>query len=369
MVETRRQEFLRKHPEEALKESEKLEESRREKESKKRKKLEKETGKEEEEKTVKEKEGPSTSTTKKTESKNKKTKSEAKNIVNVLEKGHLYFLYRPKVDLKEARDADDIQRLILLMIPEHQEGHEEKKRALIIPKKKLPEKNQRLLMINSQVDEEMDNLAEHLKKETYQTFTRGERTLEACRPFAEALYEIVEHKHDHGTHTHLTYALVLPKRIGNVHKALNVHREGSFIIVIKNPDTNVWGNAKQGSTSATRTFHPAKKPEFSPDLIKVLEGKRFVPVNPIDFLNVEGAQFIVIGATPEEALGHHEALEKANDISDLGGLEVQLGEEGKKLEKEAKEEQKRVDEEKLVKDLHLDPKETNLESLKKGEFQ
>ena len=40
----------------------------------------------------------------------------------VLEKGHLYFFYRPKVDAHEVKSPDDVQKFYLLMSPDGAEG-------------------------------------------------------------------------------------------------------------------------------------------------------------------------------------------------------------------------------------------------------
>ena len=38
-------------------------------------------------------------------------------IVGTIERGHIYFFYRPKVELKEAHSLDDVQRFYMVLIP------------------------------------------------------------------------------------------------------------------------------------------------------------------------------------------------------------------------------------------------------------
>lgn len=40
----------------------------------------------------------------------------------VLERGHVYFFYRPRVEMVEAHAMADVQRLYMLIVPQ---GHEE----------------------------------------------------------------------------------------------------------------------------------------------------------------------------------------------------------------------------------------------------
>ena len=39
-----------------------------------------------------------------------------------MEKGRLYFFYRPKVDAKEVKSPDDVQKFYILMSPEEAQG-------------------------------------------------------------------------------------------------------------------------------------------------------------------------------------------------------------------------------------------------------
>ena len=112
---------------------------------------------------------------------------------------------------------------------------------------------------------------------------RGARTLDACRPVGEGYYAIVSH--EKGKHTHLAYVLEVPHELGKAQEIFNINHEGSFIITVKNPD--VKGNA--GITSLS-------KAEFPKHLREKFEEKKFIPIDPPDFLNYKHAQVILIAA-------------------------------------------------------------------------
>lgn len=55
--------------------------------------------------------------------------------LEVLERGHVLFFYRARVELEHAHSAADVARLYLCLVPETQPHHA---RLLIVPKKRLP---------------------------------------------------------------------------------------------------------------------------------------------------------------------------------------------------------------------------------------
>jgi hypothetical protein len=112
------------------------------------------------------------------------------------------------------------------------------------------------------------------------------------RPAAEGIYAIVRH----GEHTHLAYALELPKRQGPAERELNIKREASYIIAVRNPQTPPVPNAGLDN---------AREAHFSKRLQDKFGNRKFVPVDPPDFLDYDGAELMLIGASekPEEELG------------------------------------------------------------------
>jgi hypothetical protein len=55
--------------------------------------------------------------------------------VKVLERGHIYFLYRPKIEEGSAASLADVQRLYMILGPHGKERY----RLLVVGQKRLPE--------------------------------------------------------------------------------------------------------------------------------------------------------------------------------------------------------------------------------------
>ncbi|KAF9139295.1 hypothetical protein BGX30_008148 [Mortierella sp. GBA39] len=163
----------------------------------------------------------------------------------VLEKGHVYFFYRPKMDINQPSGVDDVQKLYMLLSPDDAVGRvstsadskhdgptssvEKSKddvdggdggkkvkkedesegalhRLLIIPRKALPVYDPNTSGGNWKgnnkpgsrnwafVDTASSNLAtveSRLQEYTYTTKTRGDRTQAAARFIAQARYEFI----------------------------------------------------------------------------------------------------------------------------------------------------------------------------------
>ena len=75
----------------------------------------------------------------------------------------------------------------------------------------------------------MNEIKEFASGRTYQTKTRGERSLSSCRLLGRGVYSIVEHK----GHTHLAYVLEFPEEQTEVQDDFNIKSEGSYVISVK----------------------------------------------------------------------------------------------------------------------------------------
>jgi hypothetical protein len=68
------------------------------------------------------------------------------NLIKVLEKGYIYFFYRPRVDMTKVTDLNDVERLYMVMetLPQEASAQEERSqntkffRLLIIGQKQMP---------------------------------------------------------------------------------------------------------------------------------------------------------------------------------------------------------------------------------------
>jgi hypothetical protein len=89
---------------------------------------------------------------------------------------------------------------------------------------------------------------------------------------------------------------VLSKRRGPAERELNIKREASYVIAVKNPETPSPSNARLGTHEEAR-FPKSVQDKFG--------GRRFLPVDPPDFLDYDGAELELIGASenPEKELG------------------------------------------------------------------
>jgi hypothetical protein len=234
---------------------------------------------------------------------------EKKMHSKTLEKGHICFLYRPKVNVEESKNVDEVQRMYIVLLPQlvrHSLKEEPvksysklsiedkldsekssigKARVIVLGKKKMPE-----VEIHSKYWGYVDNafndlsqLKEFVSGRTYQTATKGQRSYKDCRIFGRGVYNIVE---DHG-HTHLAYVLEIPEELTEIQKEFNVNHEGNYIISIKNPD--ITNPSYTGLSENEKVTYPDH-------LMQKFQKKRFIPLETTEFLDHNGAELLFIGA-------------------------------------------------------------------------
>jgi hypothetical protein len=126
--------------------------------------------------------------------------------------------------------------------------------------------------------------------EEYETKTRGHRVNPAARPVGEGVYTLVHHHSGTRTDTRLVYKLEYPgpHKKHEPQDALNIEDQASYIIQIKNPEQPA--PPSTGLGRKRRALFPAH-------LQAKFGSRRFVPADPPDFLNYEGAEFILIPAS------------------------------------------------------------------------
>lgn len=216
-----------------------------------------------------------------------RTQNQSEPKIQVLEQGNIYFFYRPKVDDDQVEGMGDVQRFYLVLNPQEQTCY----RLIAIGKKQLPEADhpgQRYWGFVETVVKEPEALSEWLTDQTYTTKTRGERTQPAARPAGEGVYAIARY----GDHTRLAYILELPAQPQAVQDAFHIEPEASYIFSVKNPE--------QPSPQGTG-LEEAEQADFPKKLQHQLGERRFSDVDPPDFLNYEGAEILLIGASPQVA--------------------------------------------------------------------
>ena len=146
----------------------------------------------------------------------------------VLERGDIYFVYRPRVEQESAAGLEEIQRFFIILSPRTRDIH----RLIVIGRKRLPEiegQHERNWGFVQKVARNPDEIQAELGRTVYDTKTRGERHLAPARPAGEGVYAIV----NHDDHTHLAFALELPAKPGEVQQELNIPEQGSYIITIR----------------------------------------------------------------------------------------------------------------------------------------
>ncbi|KAG6668933.1 uncharacterized protein LOC122279225 [Carya illinoinensis] len=266
-----------------------------------------------------------------------KTRSEPQ--VEIQERGEIFFFYRPKVDKEEAHSVDDVQRLYIVLRPESGErpvedkqdedsgkegakkgsksggsgpgtsegegGHGSQEvniekqplfRFIVMGKKSLQnlgQKSRPYWGFVEMVSTNVDDVKNALKEEEYDTSTRGHRRKPPARAAGEGIYRILRHNSGKKTHTHLVYKLELPPHDekNEPQESLNIEREGSFLIQIKNPD--------QHGASQFRGLQNKRKAVFPAHLQARFGQLRYCLADPPDFLNYEGCEFLLISASDD----------------------------------------------------------------------
>ncbi|XP_057967721.1 uncharacterized protein LOC131157518 [Malania oleifera] len=271
-----------------------------------------------------------------------KTKTQPK--LEIQERGEIFFFYRPKVGKEKVGSAEDVQRLYIFLRPESGERCVEEKqdpssgkegtknensashessstegghgtqevniekepllRLVVMGRKSLPNPSQKGRPYWGFVDmvtTKIEDVKTALEGEEYETATRGHRHKSAARALGEGIYRILRHNPDKRAHTHLIYKLeLLPEDKENEpepQESLNVEREGSFLVQIKNPE--------QPGSSQFRGLQRKRKAVFPAHLQGKFGRLRFIPADPPDFLNYEGCKLLLISASDdmEEELG------------------------------------------------------------------
>lgn len=204
----------------------------------------------------------------------------------VVERGSIYFLFRPKVGPgsedagEDVTGLGDVQRFEIVLKPDGRSLF----RLLVIGGKQLPDvtRHERTWGFVEAIETSAKKLEQGLRQSTYQTKTRGERTVPAVRPAGEGRYALLYHA---GT-LHLIYALELPTQPGAVQRALNIAPEAAFALSVKNPDKP----SPQGAG-----LSDDQQASYPKSLQKAFRGRKFADESP-QMLDYEGAELVLVGA-------------------------------------------------------------------------
>ncbi|KAK8861513.1 hypothetical protein IAR55_002334 [Kwoniella newhampshirensis] len=272
-----------------------------------------------------------------------------------LESGHIYFLYRPKVEEEDPESLDDVSKFHILLIPKsspHDKGHFH--RIIEVGKKKLPDpgaKHQVIWGLVSAASTDKGDLKDSFGAKEYDTKTRGHRHQPAARPAARGHYilhsprdelaDSPDHNRKRDFKTLMVYEITTPAHhdFGQVQSELGIEEKGAVVLQVKDPDAPSVNNPRAASIPRE------KRPQYPPNLSNLFQNRKFIPANPPSFLYYPGTELLII-TSPHDL---HDSLGKNGDkvASDLD----------KDAEKES------VDVDGALKELGLSKKEFEEEAL------
>ena len=228
--------------------------------------------------------------------------------VEVLEKGDIFFFYRPKAKVVDdgsggdVKSIEDIRRFFMVTATaantenEQQqqfdgtnsktpkEGESPRYRLFVIGKKSLPEirttEARRSERYWAKVGGIFENPAELTSELLADEFRKGD----AARPVGEGKYAIVKHQ----DHAELAYVLEMPEEPGEAQRELGIEKEASYIVSIINPKVPV----PAGYPSSE------EPPNYPESILKEFgENENFISLaRDLRFINFQNAQMILVGA-------------------------------------------------------------------------
>jgi hypothetical protein len=202
-------------------------------------------------------------------------------MTDVLERGDVYFFYRPRVDVEEVRGPEDVARMLFVLDPDGRHPA----RLIVVGRKRLPDpaRHERAWALVAEVAERPDELREALLQRAYETRTRGPRVRPAARPAGEGRYALATHER----HSHLAYGLELPPEPGEAQRLLDIRREASFVVAARNPEAPA-----PSGTGLTR----GRRPQLPPELRERFGRRRWLAVDDPALLDHPGVELLLIGA-------------------------------------------------------------------------
>lgn len=224
-------------------------------------------------------------------------------MANDVEKGDIYFFYRPTVNAETVKKLDDVQRLYVVLLPDDHDSA----RLFLVGKKRLPEivkgkpkSTDREWMMNDMTGNPKA-IGEALAPLEYTTRTRGDQEQGEAIPVGEGRYVIFERDNS----SRLAYRLTGPTKPGRAQQELAILAEGSYVISVRNPSLDVPG-------------FPDAKPDYPKRLEEKFADKRWIDIDDSQLLDYEKAQLLLIGA-------HDDLSEEGVTISGKANLFKTLG--------------------------------------------
>ncbi|KAL1958961.1 hypothetical protein VTO42DRAFT_3514 [Malbranchea cinnamomea] len=159
---------------------------------------------------------------------------------NILEKGIVYFFFRPRVSVEDPESIEDVARSFIVLRPlprdaklnEGPIGDDENCRLLVLPKKKIPTSSrERYMGFVEKAGVNVKTLRESFQDREYETKTKGQQHVAPATPLAEGVYAITST----GRSSHLAYIITIPSELSEVQTDFGLRNRGSFVVSAKNP--------------------------------------------------------------------------------------------------------------------------------------
>jgi hypothetical protein len=233
----------------------------------------------------------------------------------VLEKGDIFFFYRPKAKIADdggggdVKSIEDVRRFFMVTASAittitatnteneqrqpfggtnsktaKKEEESPKYRLFVIGKKSLPEIRATEARRSERYWAKVGGIFENPEELTRELLADEFRKGDAARPVGEGKYAIVKHQ----DHAELAYVLEMPEEPGEAQKELGIEKEASYIISVINPKVPI----PEGYPSSEE---PPNYPEYI--LKEFSENENFVPLaRDLRFIDFQNAQMILVGA-------------------------------------------------------------------------
>jgi len=159
-------------------------------------------------------------------------------MATYVEKGDVYFFYRPKVNVEKMQGLGDVQRLHVVLAPDEEDAA----RLFVVGKKRMPKiikskpkSTAREWMMNDMTGKPKE-IGKALAPLEYDTKTRGEQEQGEAIPVGEGRYVIFERDNS----SRLAYRLSSPAKSGKAQEELGILAEASYVISVRNPAIDVY---------------------------------------------------------------------------------------------------------------------------------
>jgi hypothetical protein len=230
--------------------------------------------------------------------------------VKVLEKGDIFFFYRPKAKVADdgnrgdVKSIEDIRRFFMVTASstaantedEQQQQFDEttnktpkkeessRYRLFVIGKKSLPEIRTTEARRSERYWAKVGGVFANPQELTSELLSDEFRKGDAARAVGEGKYAIVEHQ----DHAELAYVLEIPEEPGEAQRELGIEKEASYIVSIINPKAPVPAGYPSSEES----------PNYPESILKEFgENENFISLaRDLRFINFQNAQMILVGA-------------------------------------------------------------------------